>query len=296
MNIVVLGSQGFIGSSLVRSLRNSSLNWTIRDILEVTDIDLFLASNYDFDSNSVIIDCIGVKPFFYKGNNDLSNSKTQYAKLLSRYERILELAISKNVKFIFISSGGTVYGPYLGHPWLENDELNPITFYGQVCKDIEKLVMNSNGLIIRGSNIYGALKSNKQRQGLVTEVLLSYINNSKIQIFNKGHSVRDYLHIDDFVKSLINILNNFDNGFSIFNLSCGVGQTQLELMQTIDDILKDEGLPILSPIIEISSEKIDPIDINILSPELYVTTFGPIKNIQIDEGIKLMMKNLEIIK
>jgi UDP-glucose 4-epimerase len=156
--------------------------------------------------------------------------------------------------------------------------------------------MNSNGLIIRGSNIYGALKSNKQRQGLVTEVLLSYINNSKIQIFNKGHSVRDYLHIDDFVKSLINILNNFDNGFSIFNLSCGVGQTQLELMQTIDDILKDEGLPILSPIIEISSEKIDPIDINILSPELYVTTFGPIKNIQIDEGIKLMMKNLEIIK
>ena len=74
MNIVVLGSQGFIGSNLVRSLRNSSLNWTIRDILEVTDIDLFLASNYDFDSNSVIIDCIGVKPFFYKGNNDLSNS------------------------------------------------------------------------------------------------------------------------------------------------------------------------------------------------------------------------------
>jgi UDP-glucose 4-epimerase len=295
MNIMVLGSNGFIGQNFVNSLKSNPHKGTIHQIIEVPDVDTFLESKEMQKSHSVIVDCVGIKPFFYKSITNEEDFELMYSTLISRYNRLLDLSYSKNIRFVFISSGGAVYGRYLGNPWKEVDSVRPITQYGQVCRDVENLVLNADGMVIRGSNVYGALKSNKQGQGIVTEILLSYLNNKRIKLFNSGNTIRDFLHIRDFIQSLQKILHNLQNCSGILNLGSGEGHSQLNLVNIIDVILRDNKLPIFSPRVEVCTDSTDPIEINILSPKLYESTFGSIKNIKIEDGIKILMRDLAII-
>lgn len=296
MKVIVLGSNGFIGRNLTPTLKIGPCRQTFREVLQVTDIDAFLKAGEKRDSRYVIVDCVGVKPFFYKPINDLTYIKSKYINLFSRYSQLLEFATMTNSKFVFLSSGGAVYGSYRGSPWKEDDLLNPITIYGQVCKDIEKLVLNANGIVLRGSNIYGALKSNKQKQGIITELLLSFLNNTQIQIFNDGQSVRDYLHIADFVKALQTILLQIDGISSVYNISSGTGLSQLEVIEIIRYHLSPSDRTKLGSLLKIRSKSMDPIAINILSPEKYIRTFESIQSVQIIDGVQSLMKKLAIIK
>ena len=126
--------------------------------------------------------------------------------------------------------------------------------------------------------------------------MLSFLNNTKIKIYNNGQSVRDYLHIEDFVKALQTILLKIDGISSVYNISSGTGLTQLEVIEIIKYYLSPSDRTKLGSLLNIRSKSMDPIAINILSPEKYIRTFESIQSVQIIDGVQSLMKKLAIIK
>jgi UDP-glucose 4-epimerase len=296
MKIVVLGANGFIGSNLTKYLKNNYEKFPYDELIEVTDIDYFLSSNWDLLRDSVLIDCVGVKPFYYMQGDTFSRNDSLYFSLISRYNQLVNFCVKTNSNFIFISSGGSVYGRYRGEPWKETDLVNPVDAYGKACHDVENLIKTSNGIVVRGSNIYGALKRNRQGQGIITELLISYLTDSKIRILNNGQTVRDYLYIDDFINALCNIAFNFKRSPNVVNLSSGVGLNQLELIEVFKNSLTRQKMPQLDSLIDLTSKSYDLIDINVLNPQLYISIFGEINSIDISLGINNMINKLFINK
>jgi UDP-glucose 4-epimerase len=295
MYIIIFGSNGFIGRHLTNSLQNFFKDKSDINIVGVTNIDEFLSES-NTPPGSIIVDCVGVKPFFFNSLTSFQPDNIKTISLISRYNKITKFCEGNNHKFIFLSSGGTVYGRYRGRPWKENDWLDPVDDYGKACALIEKLVLSVNGKIIRGSNIYGSLKSNKQKQGLITEILLSYKFNNHINLYNQGKTVRDFLYIDDFISGLIRIVENIQISPDILNLSSGEGITQMEIVNEIDLILGSYGLQSLESQIVITSETIDLIGESVLDSNLFSNYFGDLKKTHIEDGIKNTMKGLSIIK
>ena len=296
MKIVVLGANGFIGSNLTKYLKNNYEKFPYEELIEVTDIEYFLSSNWDLLRDSVLIDCVGVKPFYYMQGETFSRNDSLYLSLISRYNQLVNFCVKTNSNFIFISSGGSVYGSYRGEPWKETDIVKPVDAYGKACHDVENLIKTSNGIVVRGSNIYGALKRNRQGQGIITEFLISYLTNSKIRILNNGQTVRDYLYIDDFINALCNIVFYFKQSPNVINLSSGVGLNQLELIEVFNNSLASLKMPQLDSLIDLTSDSYDLIDINVLNPQLYISFFGEINSIDISLGINNMINKLFINK
>jgi UDP-glucose 4-epimerase len=296
MKIVVLGANGFIGSNLTKYLKNNYEKFPYEELIEVTDIEYFLSSNWDLLRDSVLIDCVGVKPFYYMQGETFSRNDSLYLSLISRYSQLVNFCVKTNSNFIFISSGGSVYGSYRGEPWKETDIVKPVDAYGKACHDVENLIKTSNGIVVRGSNIYGALKRNRQGQGIITEFLISYLTNSKIRILNNGQTVRDYLYIDDFINALCNIVFYFKQSPNVINLSSGVGLNQLELIEVFNNSLASLKMPQLDSLIDLTSDSYDLIDINVLNPQLYISIFGEINSIDISLGINNMINKLFINK
>lgn len=295
MTIAVLGPNGFIGKKLMASLMECNAIENER-ILNVTNIDEFI-SRLDLSNEMyTIIDCVGVKPFFYGTTNEFVAENPKFKLIFLRYSKLLKYCSKTHSRFIFLSSGGTVYGAYKGRPWRESDPTNPVEDYGKACALVEELVLGSNGIVVRGSNIYGAINSNKQRQGLITELLKSIITKSELKITGNGQSVRDYLHVIDFVKGLKYIVNNYHDSPKILNLASGEGMDQLELIRLTESILAKNGFKDYALQTRILSEASSPIDINILNPSLFQKTFGELKTISIENGIEDMMKSLRIFQ
>lgn len=229
---------------------------------------------------------------FYGTTNEFVPQNPKYNLIFSRYFKLLKYCSRTQSRFIFLSSGGTIYGTYKGRPWRESDSTNPVEVYGKACALVEELVLESHGVVVRGSNIYGATNSNKQRQGLITELLKSIITKSEIKITGNGQSVRDYLHVTDFVKGLKSVIDNYHYSPKIINLSSGEGMNQLEIIRLTESILEKNNFKESILRTRILPELSGPIDINIINPSLFVKTFGELKTITIENGIKDMMKSL----
>lgn len=294
MKIVVLGSKGFIGSNLIIQLNKYRNILMTNDVIEIHNLEDLYSKNLKFYDNSLIVDCIGVKSLFY-GENKNFLEKESLSKLKNRYKELLDFTSNSNSKFFFICSGGSIYGEYKGRPWIETDDLHPVDSYGMANKLIEELVVQNNGLSIRGSNIYGSLKTNKQNQGILTVALLAYIKNSHIKIDNNGQNVRDYLYIDDFIRGLLNILINNSGDYKIINVSSGEGFNQLELMTFIDEILLLNNKRSIKNNLIFMNQKSNSIEVNILDSGFYKKNYGELKYTDIKKGITFMMRSLNVI-
>ena len=142
-------------------------------------------------------------------------------------------------KFIFPSSGGTVYGNPRYQPIDEEHPTNPIVSYGATKLAIEKFAHAHLGsqdiktTILRISNPYGPGFSIGSPQGAIGSFLHQAINNSPITIWGDGNVVRDYIYIDDVMESFLAALR-YNGPETIFNISTGRGHSLLDIVKEIE--------------------------------------------------------------
>ena len=82
--------------------------------------------------------------------------------------------------------------------------------------------------ICRVFNIYG----NKNEFSIIEKLINSKKNNDKIQIYNNGSSVRDFIHVDDVVKIYIKILKRKLNP-GVYDIGTGKGLSIIELVKKL---------------------------------------------------------------
>lgn len=145
-----------------------------------------------------------------------------------------------NVKIIFLSSGGTIYGEPQLTQISESNPTEPKCSYGIVKLMIEKYLALYNFLygvdyrILRLANPYGPGQENLL-QGVIGAFLMRVLEDQKIEIWGDGSVVRDFIYIDDTIDALI-LLSNYQGSDRIFNIGSGCGRNILEIISSIENI------------------------------------------------------------
>lgn len=218
--IGVYGADGFIGQHLVRRLigRGSQVRAVSRrfdrdfsDEIEgkadivVADLSqpLAMASSLQ-DVNTVVQLMSSSSPGL---RND--HAVADIAENVVPHVEFLENCLSAGVKrYVFISSGGTVYGPNAPVPTPETAPTNPISSHGLTKLVVEKYIQmhgHVDGLeyvILRVANPFGPGQTFRKGQGLVPAIIDRWQKQQPVRIFGDGAARRDYIFIDDVIDAI----------------------------------------------------------------------------------------------
>ena len=256
--IIITGGSGFIGSHLIEALKkNGYKNLVVIDKNKPTDKNISFIKG-DFSANKILRNTIK--------NNDIivhlacstipstseQNKEKDIMENVIGAVRLLENCRGKKLKnFIFLSSGGTVYGN-ISKPAKETDAAQPSNAHGLMKYLIEKYIeihaqlYGLNYIIIRASNPYGRKVVGGIKQGVIDVLLKKITDNQLIEIWGDGKVVRDYFHIDDLTALLVKIIKKPTLNQTI-NVGSGHGISINNLLKIIKKVtgkkLKIKYLP-----------------------------------------------------
>ena len=171
--------------------------------------------------------------------------------------------ISRNLsvkRIVFVSSGGTVYGPMAQVPTPETAPTEPITAYGISKLAIEKylaLYERLHGLdyrILRVANPFGPYQVPMKNQGIIATLVSHALRQERIEIWGDGSVVRDYIFVGDVIDAMETAAADQGEG-RIFNIGTGQGRSLREIIAAIEaqlgrrpDINWKPGRPIDVPV------------------------------------------------
>jgi UDP-glucose 4-epimerase len=256
---LVIGGNGFIGKNIVLELLENQYSVVVFDIVTnnireaIIEQDNIHFIEGDINNTAYLteqikgIDCVVwlihttvPATSMYDVEFDLMSN---IPPLLRFFQYLLDENSVK--KFIYLSSGGTVYGnPTQYNPIDESFTKNPISSYGLTKLIAEEyltfLTKNSkiDSFILRPSNVYGRYQNLKKPQGLIGHVFKSILINQPITIFGDGTIVRDYVHVTDLSKAVISCIE-FKNKISyplILNIASGQPTSINEIIQNATSI------------------------------------------------------------
>lgn len=153
---------------------------------------------------------------------------------------LLELAREGGAKkFIFISSGGAVYGEPETFPVKETQVPAPLCPYGasKQCGEIYVgLYHRLHGLdytVLRYPNIYGPRQDPKGEAGVVAIFHHQMLTGQTPTIFGDGSKTRDYLFVGDAVRANALALEPGEKTRGVFNLGWGRQVSDFEIFDGV---------------------------------------------------------------
>jgi dTDP-glucose 4,6-dehydratase len=242
MKILVTGGAGFIGSAFIRKLLeikkfeilnidNLSYAGNLNNIpnkdnnYEFLELDIV---NYD-DLSKVINDFKPVKIFNFAAEShvdrSIKSSKNFLTTNIIGTYNILESirsypALIKDEQFIFHHiSTDEVYGDIdiNAQSPTENSPYNPSSPYSATKASSDMLVMAWNRtykiptIITNCTNNYGPYQYPEK---LIPVIILNALHKKKIPLYGDGEQIRDWIHVNDHVDGLINLMENGISGNS----------------------------------------------------------------------------------
>ena len=255
MNCLILGGGGFLGSHLCEALLAEGHRVRVfeRPRLKRDGRARFFSQaewvEGDFtnpvDISQTIEGCEVVFHLIWSTLPKTSNDNPIY-DLESNVVSTLRLldAVKKNKvqKFIFVSSGGTVYGIPKQIPISETHPTNPICSYGITKLAIEKylnLYQHEYGLdycVLRVSNLFGERQQGSATQGAIAVFLDKALKGETIEIWGDGHVVRDYVYVGDVTRAFLKAMHYLGDS-DVFNIGSGQGHSLNDLLKMIESLL-----------------------------------------------------------
>lgn len=228
-----MGGSGFLGTAIINGLvTNGYFNVYCGDVVKnellespYVYVDLLNESNLNntLSGFDLVINCVGQvsNPF----NQCFELNSTGIFNLIKSLNR-------KTTRLIHISTVA-VYGS--GKTCTEISRLNPETPYAVAKAFAERILIHQNNdqnlAILRLSNLYGA----SQKKGLIAYLLRSYSTDRNLSFNNSGDLVRYYLHVDDCVRMIIEIVKN-DSLNGIYNVIGNAKYSIHELVSLIEEL------------------------------------------------------------
>jgi UDP-glucose 4-epimerase len=245
---IILGSSGFIGLNLAKALitrgmdvvcfdRNPSQHMPDGCHFVKGDVSSAPKELIDHLNNAVVFHLVS------SGRPSPNTSKAvEEIGDISATVKLLEDTQGKNIRWVYLSSGGTVYGASKEEILNETSTTMPICSYGVTKLAIERyfsLYGNLHGtdfVTVRLANPYGPWQDPKRGQGLIMAAIYRGLTNDAIEIWGDGSAVRDYIYIADAIDGLISAAD-IGKSQETYNLGSGKGTSISEVLQTISHVI-----------------------------------------------------------
>ena len=263
---LITGGAGFIGSHLVDDL--------IKNGYEVMIVDNLLSGKKenisDIVSNNIFYDDIGsdqVLQNIIEFDPDICFHLAAQSSVVISVEdplldfehnllqpiKLLQKLISTDCKkFVFSSSGGTIFGEPNVIPTSEKDYAGePASPYGVAKKKLNEFIMlmledqKMSYSILNLANVYGPRQDPHGEAGVMSIFTGKMLNNEIPIVYGDGKQTRDYIFVTDVVSALIKSSEIDENLF--LNIGTSKETTVNELLSLIGSITSWKGKPDYKP-------------------------------------------------
>ena len=252
MKILVTGGAGFIGSHVVDLFVNQGYEVVVVDNLStgrVTNLNP-AAKFYQTDIRSPEVAEIVARerPDFISHHAAQIDVRRSVADPLFDAEvnvlgsiRLIEAARQYGVqRFVYISTGGAVYGEPEYLPCDEAHPINPICPYGISKHTVEHYLFLAhynyglNYTVLRYPNVYGPRQDPHGEAGVVAIFCGRMLRQEPVTIYGDGLQERDFLYVGDCARANLLAVQQAQDG--IYNLGTGRGANINELFDILREI------------------------------------------------------------
>jgi UDP-glucose 4-epimerase len=246
MKILIIGSKGFIGSHLSKSLSSLPENEVFEcDVVvdyEKTNYYLVDATNGDYQSIflnnqfDLCINCSGaasVPDSLIHPLRDFTLNTYNVFKLLDSIRQH-----QKKCRFLNISSAA-VYGNPTELPIAESQELKPISPYGihkVQAETICSMFYNYYKIPTSSVRVFSAYGEGLKKQ-LFWDLIQKTKAEGPISMFGTGNESRDFIHIDDVVQAIRCVADQGEFQGDAINIANGEEITIKEAVDTLISLL-----------------------------------------------------------
>ena len=263
MKILITGGAGFIGSHLVEKLLVKN-----NEILIIDNLMTGKKENLSFEGNyELFIDDLGSEKSLDKiteFNPDVcfhlaaqasvvisvSNPSLDFDHNILQPILLLKTLLKTDCKkFVFSSSGGTIFGEPVNVPTSEEDYTGePQSPYGVAKKRLNELIQiitkdtNMSYSILNFSNVFGPRQDPHGEAGVISIFSNKFLSNERPIIYGDGNQTRDYVYVLDVVEAMILSSRSEDNLF--LNIGTGVETSVNQLVEIMKDKFNSDIEPI----------------------------------------------------
>jgi UDP-glucose 4-epimerase len=262
MNILLTGGAGFIGTNLTERLLNEKHQVVCIDNFTLgsrENIAPFLHHpDYHFYEKDLsvaqnILDCTARHAvdyiFHLAANSDIQLSgqgpSMDYKNTFLTTCAVLEYMRARQVRRMFFSSSGAVYGEKPGIVLTENSPLSPISYYGGAKMASEALItayaaMNDWDItLFRFPNVIGP--------HLTHGVIFDFIKKlrqhpGRLEILGDGTQYKSYIYVHDLIDAMLHIGLSDDKGVNIYNVGGEGATTVTEIADMVCAKLRLKGV------------------------------------------------------
>ena len=249
--IIVTGGAGFIGSHLVDKLIKQNHKLTVVDDLstgkksnlnprakfyKLKVQDKKLSSIFEKEKPDIVYHLAAQMNVRKSIADPIFDAQANIIGSIN----LLENCVKNNIKkFIFISTGGAIYGDGAEIPTPETALEQPISPYGIAKLSIEKYLYyyqrqyKLSCAILRLANIYGP-RQNFQGEAGVVAIFCNQLKNKKPLTINGGQQTRDFVYVGDVVSACLEVSAKKIQG--IYNIGTGKETTVNRLAGLIQKI------------------------------------------------------------
>lgn len=253
MKAVLLGGNGFIGGHLARALRDAGHAVVSYDRQPPADTPCWPGVEYRL-GDLFQPDPVGLTDILHRADlvyhlawRYLPTDSNRYphrdvTENLVGTLRVLELCIQQGVgRFIFFSSGGTVYGPAQMLPISEAHPTEPRSSHAINKLAVEKYLAvfsQSQGLdyvILRPGNPFGPYQQ-RRGQGVIAAFFAQAAAGLPLEVWGDGGVVRDYFYVGDLAEAAC-LAGQTAHSRTIYNIGSGIGRTLADVIAAIERLL-----------------------------------------------------------
>ncbi|HEU4401117.1 MAG TPA: UDP-glucose 4-epimerase GalE [Candidatus Polarisedimenticolia bacterium] len=285
MRLLVTGGAGYIGSVVVRRLREAGHATVILDDLSAghraaVDPGAEFVQG-DFGDRALLaglLDQGTIDGVVHLAASSLVGESVQdpakyYRNNLERSLALLDTLREHGVARFVLSSTAAVYGEPVALPMNEDHPTHPTNPYGDTKLALEKALLwyhaahRLSFVSLRYFNAAGATADGRLGEDhdpethLVPNVLRAALSGEPVPVFGTdyatpdGTAVRDYIHVEDLADAHVRALERLEarGGASIYNLGNGSG---FSVLQVIEAARRVTGRPV--PVREASRRPGDP--------------------------------------
>jgi UDP-glucose 4-epimerase len=242
--VLLTGGAGFLGKNLNEALLGSGHTVTVVDrakrgsvpglhcvdlAAQATLFDLMRVNRIEV----VVHLACGLLP-----SSDVEAFRREQQEVLAPSFSLMDECARKGIRFVLVSSGGTVYGD-LDVPLVREDSaLAPKNYYGFSKLALEQYAefcrrsMGLQHLILRPSNLYGRHQRLRGAQGVVAVALGRAVSGEPLEIWGDGSAVRDYLDVRDWSAGVVALIEAGVTNTTL-NIGSGVGHSINQVLSLI---------------------------------------------------------------